>query len=712
MTALGLLHASLAPGGFLASPTERTNYRRVWARDGVICGLAGLASGDDALVDGLRQTVDTLFEHLGPQGQVPSNVAPGGGVSYGGLAGRVDAGPWAVLGAALYARQRGDAALAARWAGPVGRVLAVLDAWEFNARGLVYVPQSGDWADEYDLHGYLLYDQVLRLLALRACAPFAPALGSRADALAGVIEATFWPHAAGDADAAYHPAAYRAALAEGAAPFPFAALTPGGYARRFDALGSALAVLAGLWPDRTAALLDHGLALAAEMAPGLVPAFAPVVREGDPGWEALRGSVRDAFSNRPGHYHNGGCWPMVNGWWAVALAHASRPDDAAALADRVDAANADVFPEYLDADEGARLGTTPLAWSAAGAVLARAALDGRLAEWWSPSPEPIPPAPVPERAPTVVVAGEVLVDFISTEAVDDLSAAGTFERHPGGSPANLATNLARLGVPVALVASVGDDSLGRFLRREVERVGVDARLAARAERPTSVVTVARSAGTPDFAVYRAADRLLDRAQLPNRLLGQARLFHTSGFALSHDPARTTLLDAARRASGLGVALSIDVNFAPRTEARRAEQHEAARQYLALGPLVKCSRDDLARLWGAEPASDADAVEHLRQLGAGLVCLTRGSDGALVVWDGGLAEVPAEPVEVADATGAGDAFWAGFFAAWLRGLDPAACAAAGGRMAARKLERAGPLPDRVDAAAVLGLPADEGGETLS
>ncbi|WP_412061233.1 PfkB family carbohydrate kinase [Rubrivirga sp. IMCC45206] len=702
MTALDLLRASLAADGFLASPTERTNYRRVWARDGVICGLAGLASGDAALADGLRRTVETLFAHAGPQGQVPSNVAADGAVSYGGLAGRVDAGPWAVLGAAAVARSQVDPAFVARLAGPASDALALLDAWEFNARGLVYVPQSGDWADEYDLHGYLLYDQVLRLLALRAVVPFAPSpdrLAARADRLATLIEATYWPEPGGDAEAAYHPAAYRAA-AETEAPFPYAALTPGGYARRFDALGSALAVLADLWPDRRDTLLTHGLRLAAATAPSLVPAFAPTVRPGDPAWATLRGNVRDTFSNAPGHYHNGGCWPMVNGWWVAALAHAGRPVDAADLLARVRAANADTFPEYLDAEHGERLGTTPLAWSAAGDVIGAAALRGPL-PWLTDAAVPEAAAPASPLAPSVVVAGEVLVDFITTEPVYDLGAAATFERHAGGSPANLATNLARLGVPVALVASVGDDSLGRFLEREVLSVGVDARFATRPDRPTSVVTVARSAGTPDFAVYRMADRDLRPDQLPDRLLRHARLFHTSGFALSREPSRGTLLAAAARAAELGLALSIDVNFAPKTPARRAEQQAAAQQFLALGPLVKCSRDDLARLWGAAPASDAAAADRLRGLGASLVCLTRGADGALVVWEGGAVEVAAAPVDAVDATGAGDAFWSGFLAAWLAGAPPPDCARAGGRMAALKLARVGPLPERVDAAAVLG-----------
>ena len=701
---LALLRRSLTPAGYLAAPDPRANYRRIWARDGVVCGLAGLASGDWELADGLRRTLQTLADGLGPQGQVPSNVDPAtGAASYGGLAGRVDAGLWYVLGVGIAARHL-DRALAARHAPAVAGVLGLMRAWEFNARGLVYVPQSGDWADEYDLHGYLLFDQVLRLLALRAWAPVAADDGDterEADALHRRIEATFWPSPDGDPDASYHPEAFRQAAESGAAPVPFAALTPGGYVRRFDALGTALAALAGVWPGRLDAALDHGLGLAG--ASGLVPAFDPVVRPGDPGWDALRGSVRDRFSNQPGHYHNGGAWPMVNGWWVAALVAAGRDSDARVLAGRLAEANrTGDFPEYLD-PEGAPHGAAPLAWSAAADVLARAALAGDLADWWT---APTVPAtePASHRPAEVVVAGEILVDLLSTVPASGLGEAAAFERHAGGSAANLASNLARLGVSTALVASVGADGFGQFLAEAVGASGVDAQLRAVPEAPTSLVTVTRTEATPDFALYRHADRHLHPDQLPDALLAGARLFHTSGFALSREPARTTLLQAATRAAARGVSLSIDLNVAPRSDAERADVAATAQALLALGPLAKASRDDAARLFG-DALPDAQAADRLRQWGARLVCLTRGAEGALVRWDGGEAEVPAEPLAgVADATGAGDAFWAGFLAGWLRGLDPPACARAGGRLAALKLARVGPLPDRVELDSVLEAPA--------
>ena len=701
--ALSLLHRSLTPAGFVASPEERTNYRRVWARDGVICGLAGLASGDTDLTDGLRRTLQTLADHLGPDGQVASNVRVGlsgetEAVSYGGLAGRVDAGPWFVLGTALYARLTDDRAFAVRMAPVVGGVLRLLRAWEFNARGLVYVPQSGDWADEYDLHGYLLYDQVLRLLAMRAWAPLALDEGAterEAATLHRQLEATFWPQKDGLPDASYHPAAYRKALADGEPPFPLAALTPGGYVRRFDALGSSLAALAGLWKDRAEGLADHALSLAGPS--GLVPAFSPIVRAGDSGWDVLQANVRDTFSNRPGHYHNGGGWPMVNGWWVAALTQMGRTLDASALTNRIRSANQDgAFPEYLDANRGEPHGTSPLAWSAAAEVLAQASLDGQLDEWWAAQEAQSAPPPALNENAEVVVAGEVLVDLLSVEPASGLGEATSFERHAGGSAANLATNLARLGIPTALVASVGDDGFGRFLQRSVEATGVDARLLTITDSPTSIATITRTDGTPDFALFRHADRRLAPNQLPDSLLSRARLFHTSGFALSREPARTTLLDGAARARAHGATLSVDLNVAPRSRSERTDIAATTRVFLSLRPLAKASRDDAARLFG-ETLSDADAVDRLLLWGAQLVCLTRGAEGALVAWDGGRIHVPAEPLQsIADATGAGDAFWAGFLAAWLRDLAPVACARAGGRLASLKLARVGPLPERVDA----------------
>ena len=89
--ALALLHECSNASGFLASTTERYNYHRVWARDGVILGLAALMADDHELITTFRRTLLTLAQHQGPHGETPSNVGTSAGrVSYGGTTGRVD----------------------------------------------------------------------------------------------------------------------------------------------------------------------------------------------------------------------------------------------------------------------------------------------------------------------------------------------------------------------------------------------------------------------------------------------------------------------------------------------------------------------------------------------------------------------------------------------------------------------------------------------
>lgn len=294
----------------------------------------------------------------------------------------------------------------------------------------------------------------------------------------------------------------------------------------------------------------------------------------------------------------------------------------------------------------------------------------------------------------LLAAGELLVDLIGHERVTDLSESRDFHRYPGGSPANLAANVARLGGRVALVACVGKDNLGKYLKTRVAEAGVETRFVAEDPlQPTSLVVVSRTTGTPDFIAYRTADRMLRPEHLPDALLAQARIFHTTCFALSQNPAQQTLVDAARRAASSGCQLSLDANYAPTLWPDREQAWNVIGEFVRPGALVKLSDDDAERLYG-QPVPDDRVLADFHGMGAKLVCFTKGAKGSLLSYNGGneRREVPVKPVaEVVDATGAGDAYWAGFLTAFLDGHAPPACAEAGARLAARKLSAAGPLP---------------------
>lgn len=298
----------------------------------------------------------------------------------------------------------------------------------------------------------------------------------------------------------------------------------------------------------------------------------------------------------------------------------------------------------------------------------------------------------------IICVGEALIDLIGTQTETVLDETKDFHRYLGGSPTNVAVNIARLGGRSALVAGVGEDALGKYIVRRLDEAGVGIdRVATRPDFPSTIILVNRTSGTPQFIAYRGADAQLDPEQFSGGLLEQTRLFHTTCFALSKQPARDTILQAAAAAAEAGVQLSIDLNYSKQIWPETEQAVQAVQEYCGHGPFVKISQDDSDRLFG--PGLDHDQIfDQIHRLGAAKVCLTLGKDGAkLSNIDGSRLELPALPLEkVMDATGAGDAFWSGFLFAHLQNQNDKKCMDTGLKMAAIKLQHVGRIPDYASA----------------
>ena len=295
--------------------------------------------------------------------------------------------------------------------------------------------------------------------------------------------------------------------------------------------------------------------------------------------------------------------------------------------------------------------------------------------------------------------GELLVDIIGTDIQESILHTSTFERFQGGSPANMAANMARLGMSTALVSCVGNDNLGIFLKDEVAKTGIDiSHIAIDEKQPTSVVIVSRTQGTPDFIAYRTADRMIQSHHIPDSLLMESSIFHTTCFALSQEPAQSAIVDAAKRANNLGCRVSLDANYAIQIWPDRKQAWETISAYCSHNGLVKLSEDDAERIYGYKVLEE-QVIKDFHAMGADLVCFTKGADGSTISYEKGSKQIylDVKPIEVIDATGAGDAFWAGFLSAWTEGKTVEVCANAGGNLAALKLVTKGPLPAVVDKA---------------
>ena len=315
---------------------------------------------------------------------------------------------------------------------------------------------------------------------------------------------------------------------------------------------------------------------------------------------------------------------------------------------------------------------------------------------------------MPDNSIQLLAIGELLVDLISTETSESLAAARTFDRHQGGSAANIAVNVARLGGSAALMANVGDDAFGAFLKQSLADAGVITDyITLDADATTSVVFVARTQGTPDFLPLRDADLRLgaaDTTEDESPLAGavqRAQAVHTTTWPLRRDSARAVAHEALHRAMATGRLTSLDPNYSPRLWPDRHEALDVLQSVLRDVAIVKPSRDDAARLFGEELPAE-EIVHRFHEMGAATVLLTLGSEGVLLSESGTLHRVPGREIKVADATGAGDAFWAGFLLARLDGLSSRHAVYVAREIAEHKLKTVGPLPRGLDRDAIYEL----------
>lgn len=263
---------------------------------------------------------------------------------------------------------------------------------------------------------------------------------------------------------------------------------------------------------------------------------------------------------------------------------------------------------------------------------------------------------------TLVVLGDLMIDVIArasgplargSDTPASVSMAG------GGSGANVVAWTAALGAPVCFACRVGDDLPGRRGVDALLAAGVKVHAAVDRERPTGtcVVLVEPDGERTMLPDPGANDAPVD---VPDAWLQPGRHLHVVGYALLRDGARPGALAAIERAQAAGMTVSVDPS-----------------SWALIRP-------------GAIPEVDLllPNEREAEVLGShGDMVVKLGAAGAR--W--GDLHVPAEPVEVVDTTGAGDAFAAGLLTARLQGADKAAALKAGCSTAARAVGHVGARP---------------------
>ncbi len=368
--ALALLHKVSTAAGFTAAAVAEDNYCRVWARDSVVCGLAALLTNDEKLIETFKNSLLTIWSNQHTTGFLPSNVDAKKNVSYGGTAGRADAPAWGIIGLCMYSKHTKDTALLNTYEPQVILALQVMDAWEFNGKNLMYVPQSGDWADEYIQHGYILFDQLLRLWALQLATdaykstPFA----NKAKEIKKTIENNFFYRQ--DAENWYAPNMIHQ-KEEAPKTFWWMGFNPAQIYPQFDLQANALAVLLNIG---TSAQQKDCIAFTQNLLDErgtMLPSFWPAVEYKDSDMEQLRNNFAYRFRNKPGEFHNAGLWPVWNGLMCAAFKFSGNKGLQEQLRQKMTAAvgnNDFEMNECYNAETNAACGVHECAWTAAGII--------------------------------------------------------------------------------------------------------------------------------------------------------------------------------------------------------------------------------------------------------------------------------------------------------------------------------------------------------
>ena len=245
-----------------------------------------------------------------------------------------------------------------------------------------------------------------------------------------------------------------------------------------------------------------------------------------------------------------------------------------------------------------------------------------------------------------VVVGEALVDLVGQRG------GRTFVAHPGGSPANVALGLARLGVPVSLRTRLGRDAFGHMITSHLEASGVvvDAGSDPRGDTSLAIATLAAGVASYDFRIE------WDVAALPP-LPVEARCLHTGSLATALPPGDMAVVDLVRRERERGrVTISYDPNVRPALLGDAKRARPGVEDLVALSDVVKVSDEDLRWLYPGEP--DEDVARRWLATGPVLVVVTRGGQGVYAVSGGLEMRRSVVSVDMVDTVGAGDSFTSG------------------------------------------------------
>jgi sugar/nucleoside kinase (ribokinase family) len=289
----------------------------------------------------------------------------------------------------------------------------------------------------------------------------------------------------------------------------------------------------------------------------------------------------------------------------------------------------------------------------------------------------------------VLTVGEILIDMISAD-YDESFESNTYHKFFGGSPANIVMNVKKLGIRSLLASAVGKDGLGTFLINHLHNAGIDTTGIQQVDDSTSMVVVTKSKSTPIPIFYRGADYQLTYNPELDKALKNSKIVHFSCWPISMMPARHTVEIVMEEARKNNILVCFDPNYHPMIWKKGEDGIEYVKSIIRMVDIIKPSEDDAERLFGKD--TPENQIEKFLSLGAKLVIMTLGKNGAFVSNGSETLRLGTLATNVVDTTGAGDAFWSGFYTAIIKGYTIREALHLGFAVSAYKLQYTGAVVD--------------------
>ncbi|MCS5421980.1 MULTISPECIES: 5-dehydro-2-deoxygluconokinase [Psychrilyobacter] len=280
------------------------------------------------------------------------------------------------------------------------------------------------------------------------------------------------------------------------------------------------------------------------------------------------------------------------------------------------------------------------------------------------------------RPMDIIPIGRVAIDFNPTDIHKPLEESKNFNKYVGGSPANIAVGLSRLGKKVGFIGKVSDDSFGKFVTNYFEENNIDTTEVATCKNGESLgltFTEIKSPTESSILMYRngIADLMLESSEVSEEYIKNAKAIVVSGTALSASPSREACFTAVEYAKKHGTIVIFDVDYRSYTW---KSKEEVAIYYSLIGrlsDLIIGSKEEFELMEGIanfEDKSDIAIANRWLAYENKIVVIKHGKEGSVAYTENSSYKIKPFPVKLLKSFGGGDAYASAFIYGLMEGWD--------------------------------------------